>query len=75
VSSTKKDDSARLWYALDVEAEISAREAVEYALMEAGALGTETNEHEDKLVRVTAYFEHMPNRESVRAEMAEALRV
>ncbi|HEX9424889.1 MAG TPA: 50S ribosomal protein L11 methyltransferase [Pyrinomonadaceae bacterium] len=75
MSSTKEDNSAGLWYALDVEVQASAREAVEYALMEAGALGTETNEHEDKLVRVTAYFEHMPNRESVRAEMAEALRV
>ncbi len=28
------------WQALDVEIEPQAREAVEYALMEAGALGT-----------------------------------
>ena len=74
MSSTKEDSSASFWYALDVEIEATAREAVEYALMEAGALGTETNEHEDKLVRVTAYFERTPNRELVRAELAEALR-
>lgn len=75
MSSTKEDRSARLWYALAVEAEDPAREAVEYALMEAGALGTETNDAEDKLVIVTGYFDHTPNRESVRTELAEALRV
>jgi ribosomal protein L11 methyltransferase len=64
-----------LWYALDVEIAAAAREAVEYALMEAGALGTETNDGEDKLVRVTGYFDCMPNRESVRTELADALRV
>jgi ribosomal protein L11 methyltransferase len=75
LSSTQKDYSARLWYALDVEIEATAREAVEYALMEAGALGTETNDVADKLVRVTAYFDHTPNRESVRAYVADALRL
>jgi ribosomal protein L11 methyltransferase len=75
LSSTQKDYSARLWYALDVEIEATAREAVEYALMEAGALGTETNDVADKLVRVTAYFDHTPNRESVRAHLADALRL
>lgn len=75
MSSTQKDRSARLWYALDVEIEPLAREAVEYALMEAGALGTETNDAEGKLVRVTGYFDHTPNRESVRTELADALRV
>jgi len=75
LSSPKEDKSARLWYALDVQLDPSAREAVEYALMEAGALGTETNESGDKLLRVTSYFDHTPNRESVRTELANALRV
>jgi ribosomal protein L11 methyltransferase len=75
LSSTREDHSVQLWYALDVEIEAAAREAVEYALMEAGALGTETNDAEDKLVRVTGYFDHTPNRESVRGELAHALRV
>ena len=75
MSSTREDRSVQLWYALDVEIELAAREAVEYALMEAGALGTETNDAEDKLVRVTAYFDHTPNRESVHSELAHALRV
>jgi ribosomal protein L11 methyltransferase len=75
LSSTREDRSVQLWYALDVEIEAAAREAVEYALMEAGALGTETNKAEDKLVRVTGYFDHTPNRESVRSELADALRI
>lgn len=75
MSSTREDRSVRLWYALDVEIEAAAREAVEYALMEAGALGTETNDAEDKLVRVTGYFDHTPRRESVSSELAHALRV
>ena len=72
--SSPKEDQTR-WYGLDLIAAGEAREAVEYALMEAGALGTETNDADDQLVRVTAYFDHKPNRESVRAELAEALRV
>ena len=60
------------WYALDVAIEPEGREAVEYALMEAGALGTETSEHND---RVTGYFEALPQREKVREELASALQI
>jgi ribosomal protein L11 methyltransferase len=73
LSSTQ--EAPRLWYALDVETEAIAREAVEYALMEAGALGTETDDVEGEHVRVTGYFEYLPNRESVSAELADALRI
>jgi ribosomal protein L11 methyltransferase len=63
------------WHALDVDLEPDAREAVEYALMEAGAMGTETNEQPDGLTQVTAYFEDLPDRERVRADLFEALRI
>ena len=64
------------WYALDVTHRARAREAVEYALMEAGALGTECCEPAgDGLVTVSAYFERPPEVEPVRAALAEALRV
>ena len=43
--------------------------------MEAGALGTETSEAEDNYLRVSAYFEKVPDRERVRRELAEALRI
>jgi len=56
--------------ALDVDIEAEAREAVEYALMEAGALGTETTDH-----TVTGYFAELPERERVRSELFEALRI
>lgn len=91
---TTAPQSERTWHALDLEIEGVAREAVEYALMEAGALGTETNDvrqtsvcrspstPNDKvnfvgqpLLRVTGYFDHTPNRESVRSELADGLRV
>jgi ribosomal protein L11 methyltransferase len=58
------------WYALDVDIEREAHEAVEYALMEAGALGTETTD-----LGVTAYFAETPSRERVRNELFEALRI
>jgi ribosomal protein L11 methyltransferase len=63
------------WHLLNVELEPSAREAVEYALMEAGALGTETHEPQGGLLRVTGYFQTIPNREDVRTELIEALRI
>jgi ribosomal protein L11 methyltransferase len=75
LSSTQREFSARLWYALDVEIEAASREAVEYALMEAGALGTETEEREHQRQRVTGYFSETPDRERVRAELTEAFRI
>lgn len=63
------------WHALTVAIEPAAHEAVEYALMEAGALGTETSDEVTALVHVTGYFDHIPDREHVRAELAEALRI
>ncbi|HEX8189734.1 MAG TPA: 50S ribosomal protein L11 methyltransferase [Pyrinomonadaceae bacterium] len=65
------------WYALELSCTPGAEEAAEYALMEAGALGTEseTSAGPDGLLRVTAYFEAPPEVERARAALAEALRV
>lgn len=63
-----------MWYALDVTLESAAREAVEYALMEAGASGTETAETGEAM-RVAGYFDHAPEREAVRACVLDALRI
>ncbi|HET6892041.1 MAG TPA: 50S ribosomal protein L11 methyltransferase [Pyrinomonadaceae bacterium] len=73
MSSPIEQKNMRSWHALDAEVELAAREAVEYALMEAGALGTETNDREQELLQVTAYFNEAPDRERVRMELAEAL--
>jgi ribosomal protein L11 methyltransferase len=63
-----------VWHELEIDLEPVAREAVEYALMEAGALGTVT-ETTDQLTRVRGYFSEVPNRELVRSELLEALRI
>jgi ribosomal protein L11 methyltransferase len=68
LSTAKEKPSA--WYALDVDLDEAAHEAVEYALMEAGALGTETTDR-----GVTAYFAETPGRERVRNELFDALRI
>ena len=65
----------RKWYALDVTIEQTAREAVEYALMEAGALGTESRDESGELMLAVAYFEAPPGRERVRAALFEVLRL
>ncbi len=72
-AAVSETNPKRVWYALDVQIESPAREAVEYALMEAGALGTET--HEGDELSVTAYFAEIPNREIVRTQVADALRI
>jgi ribosomal protein L11 methyltransferase len=61
------------WYALIVSIEPSSEEAVQYALMEAGALGTEVSQSDSELAQVTAYFTSIPDREYVRAELSNAL--
>src|SRR5437868_4472060 len=71
--------SLMTWFALDVTLRGRAREAVEYALTEAGALGTESSEAadaaEDSDALVTAYFDAPPRVGRVRAALLEALRV
>jgi ribosomal protein L11 methyltransferase len=63
------------WYAIDLTLARAAREAVEYALMEAGALGTEVAGEEGETVRVAAYFDAPPEVERVRAALLDALRI
>ena len=64
-----------MWYALDVSTTGAAREAVEYALMEAGAAGTEVAGEEGEALVVAAYFDSPPEVERVRAALFEALRI
>ena len=65
-----------MWYAVDVDAAPSALEAVEYALMEAGAAGTEQRgPAPNGLVAVAGYFEREPEIERVRSAMLDALNV
>ena len=63
------------WYALDLAIERDASEAISYALMEAGALGTEVHDADDQLDMAIGYFDSLPDRELVRTQLAEALRI
>jgi ribosomal protein L11 methyltransferase len=63
------------WYALDVTCEAGGREAVEYALMEAGALGTESKDADAEETRVSGYFEKPPVLENLRETLSDALRL
>lgn len=63
------------WYALDVEVEPQACEAVAYALIEAGASGTQEGRDLKEFAHITGFFESLPDRERVRAELLEALRI
>jgi ribosomal protein L11 methyltransferase len=66
---------APTWFAVDVAAEAAAVEAIEYGLLEAGALGAEENTTPDGGSVVTGYFPGTPDREQIRAALAEALRI
>ncbi|MEA2174953.1 MAG: ribosomal protein methyltransferase [Blastocatellia bacterium] len=65
----------KVWYAVDVNLPALAREAVEYALMEAGALGTESVDADAEEMRVSGYFEESQGIEHVRETLFDALRL
>jgi ribosomal protein L11 methyltransferase len=65
---------AKTWNAIDATIHREAREAIEYALMEAGASGTETNETGETDL-VSGYFETAPNIDAVRTSLLDALRI
>jgi ribosomal protein L11 methyltransferase len=63
------------WYAVEVIASAENREAIEYGLMEAGALGTETRDADPDQLTVVGYFPAPPEIETVRATLLDAGRV
>src|ERR1043166_7519802 len=66
--------SEKQWFAFDVTTTANNREAVEYGLMEAGALGTETVDSKTE-VRITGYFESPVDEELVRRAFVDAGRI
>jgi len=70
-----KKVAQQTWYALDVQLEAEACEAVEYGLMEAGSLGTETSTTAERFTRITGYFDQPPDVEESRNKLFEALRI
>src|SRR3982750_798065 len=74
MSSITEGVAKRSWYALDVVVEAPAREAIEYGLMEANALGTETTDEGDRAT-VRGYFASAPEIESVKTQLLQALSI
>ena len=73
-SSNDGHHPIRVWYTLEAVVDGIAREAIEYGLMEANALGTETNDAGSKTT-VRGYFDANPDLESVKATLDDALRL
>jgi ribosomal protein L11 methyltransferase len=67
--------SAKEWYAVDAIGARETSEAIEYGLMEAGALGTETTEAGSANVIVSGYFDLNPDAGIVRNALLDALRI
>lgn len=67
--------SEKKWYAAEANVSAGAREAIEYGLMEAGALGTETRDADQDHLTVVGYFPSTPEIGAVRAALVDACRV
>ena len=69
------NDPSKRWRAIDATAISNACEAIEYGMMEAGALGTETSDTGGPNVIVSGYFDLNPEIEIVRDLLLDALRI
>lgn len=68
----------KFWYVIDVTAQPEAAEAIEFAMNELDALGTEINnlrKKQDEPIRVSGYFDNEPDEENLRLQINEALRI
>ena len=67
------------WYAFEIMVDAGASEAIEFALNESGALGTEINnlgkDKPKETLCVAGYFNEKPAGEFLQNEIAEALRI
>jgi ribosomal protein L11 methyltransferase len=65
---------SKSWFAIEVTTIADAHEAIEYGLMEVGALGTETDDC-GEMVSVLGYFETQPEIATIRESLIDALRI
>ena len=72
MAQTGGEKSPRVWYALEVEVEPMAAEAIQYALMEAGSVGTENLAGGRK---ITGWFDHSPPIAAVHEALIEGLQI
>lgn len=68
----------KIWFALEITVDSNATEAIEFALNELDALGTEINnlgKKQTETLTVIGYFNEKPDDETVEKQIAEALRI
>lgn len=68
----------KFWHVIDVTVLHEAAEAIEFALNELGALGTEINnlrKDQSEPVRVSGYFDAEPDEQDLRWQINDALRI
>ena len=65
----------KTWQVIDAMVVSNAREAVEYGLMEAGAIGTETTEEASGRLSVAAYFDTPESSTTAHESVLEALQI
>ena len=72
------ESDTKRWFAVDVEADASAAEAIEYAFNTLEALGTEIDhlrKTDSDAVKITGYFNHLPSDEDLQFEINDALNI
>ena len=65
----------KTWQVIDAFVISDAREAAEYGLMEAGAIGTETTDEAGGRLRVAAYFDSPESENTAHESVLEALQI
>lgn len=72
-------NTEQFWFAIEITADSEAAEAIEFGLNELDALGTEINnlgvKQPTETLTVNGYFQKMPEDETVRRTLNEALRI
>lgn len=71
-------NTEKTWFALEITVDAKASEAVEFALNELDALGTEINNlgiKQSENLTVIGYFNELPDNAKIAAELNEALRI
>src|SRR6185503_21282204 len=74
-SAERNGHRMKTWQVIDAIVISEAREAVEYGLMEAGAMGTETTDEAGGRLSVAAYFDSFKPIETARESVLEALQI
>ena len=72
------NDKQEIWHVVEIQARAEAEEAIQFALNELDALGTEINtlgQKRTEMITIIGYFKEKPDEERFRDQLNEALRI